>query len=106
MIGAGVNQGTTSPGELNFAFCGELAAHGGTLSGSMPLCLGQGSNHDDGESNNWWVGGTGWQAPHVDSDAAVEMLLEYALGHVSDGAPHVHAQRQSSPPAPPSTGTR
>ena len=74
MIGAGVNQGTTSPGELNFAFCGELAAHGGTLSGSIPLCLGQGSNHDDGESNNWWVGGTGWQAPHVDSDAAVEML--------------------------------
>ena len=41
-----------------------------------------------------------------DDDASMEILLEYAMGRVSDGAPHVHAQRQSSPPAPPSAGTR
>ncbi|GAA1962408.1 hypothetical protein [Microbacterium aquimaris] len=74
MVGAGVNDGTTAPGKLNFAFCGDLTPQGGTATASMPLCIGQGSNFDDGESNNWWLGSSEWKAMEFDSATATDAL--------------------------------
>ncbi|MDX2378081.1 hypothetical protein M4I32_14910 [Microbacterium sp. LRZ72] len=74
MIGAGANDGTTQPGKLHFAFCGELTPQGGTATASAPLCIGQGENHDDGDANNWWIGGSDWKLATMGSSTAAEAL--------------------------------
>ncbi|MBA8816818.1 hypothetical protein FHX48_001911 [Microbacterium halimionae] len=58
MIGAGTGASTT-PGDLNFAYCGDLSPQGGSLPASdIPICFGQGHNVG---ANNWWIGGADWQ---------------------------------------------
>ncbi len=43
------------PGDLNFAFNGNIVIEGN----SYQVAVGQGS---DGVHNNWWIGGIGWKA--------------------------------------------
>lgn len=80
MIGAGVDAGTATPGELNFAFCGDLVPD--TATSGAPTCFGQGSS---GLDNNWWAGGADWTLlDSTDPETAAALASSLDLSVVGD----------------------